>query len=288
MSFVSLTEQVETSGTEIFLDTSIHCSRLKGPLFKDRIDSVLKRFRWIGTSSYAKTEFGNVVLAQAEYFLRKLTELGSVHAVLDFIGNVLPHRLHPKKVTWSFNLLRNHYGNDDAECTERATCSLTLLMKVGVRFVEKLCDEPIADGTCCYWARKGVHKRQDGKLVWKYPICKRDNKRCRLDDFFVENQELFARIKDAIDNLPNERKTDQLEDFSRIIGLATKEPQVLLDYESGCKRLADAIIAVDSVGYKNMFSQNERESAILCAILGQDFFYLPPNLERGVLLQKAQ
>jgi hypothetical protein len=69
----------------------------------------------------------------------------------------------------------------------------------------------------------------------------------------------------------------QLEEFSRVIGLAKSDPQMLLDYESGCKRLADAIIAADSVGYKNMFSQNEKESAVLCAVLGQDFFYLPPS-----------
>src|SRR5687767_14360855 len=136
MSFENLNDDHQPSSPEIFLDTSIHCSMLKGPLFRDRIDKVLSLFRWKATSSYAKVEFGNVVLAQAEYYLRKLDEFGSLARAKDFIGNVLPHKLHSAKVVWSFNLL-NEYGADDRECTERAVRSLRTLMRLGVKFVEQ-------------------------------------------------------------------------------------------------------------------------------------------------------
>jgi hypothetical protein len=100
---------------------------------------------------------------------------------------------------------------------------------------------------------------------------------------------VFQRIKDAIDALPDERRTGQLAGFSEVIGKATIDPGMLLDYKTGCRRLADAIIAVDSYAskYGNLFSQNERESGILCDLLGQVFYYLPPNHERGVLIQAA-
>ena len=180
--------------------------KLKGTLFNERIADVFRRFQWKSTSTYAKVEFGNVVLAQAEYFLRKIDEFQSLEKTQDFIGNVLPHRLHSAKVTWSFNLLKV-FGANDAECTERARHSLRRLMKLGVGFVEQLSDRPLVNGTDCYWARSGVQKRSDGRLEWQTPICKRSKKRCRLDEFFTERREVFKRIKDTIDAMSEEEKT---------------------------------------------------------------------------------
>lgn len=286
MSFEELTEDHRPTSTELFLDTSIHCSKLKGPLFLKRIDSVFRLFPWKSTSTYTKVEFGNVVLAQAEYYLRKLNEFGSLAKTKDFIGNVLPHDVHPLKVTWSFNLL-NQYGEGDEECTERARLYLQRMIKLGVDFVEKLCDRPLADGTGCYWAGRGVQRRQDGRFVWQPPVCKRERKRCRLDDFFVDNRDVFARIKGAIDALPEGEKSNQLRAFSEVIGQALEDPGVLLDYRTGCKRLADAIIAVDSRSYRNLFSQNIKESELLTAIFEQTFYYLPANPIRGVMVKVA-
>jgi hypothetical protein len=286
MSFEELTENHRPPSTELFLDTSIHCSKLKGPLFLQRIDSVFRLFPWKSTSTYTKVEFGNVVLAQAEYYLRKLNEFGSLAKTKDFIGNVLQHKLHPLKVTWSFNLL-DQYGEGDEERTERARLYLQRMMKLGVDFVEKLCDRPLADGTECYWAARGVHKRHDGRLVWQAPVCKRDRKRCRLDEFFVDNRDVFVRIKHAIDALPECEKSSQLGAFSEVIAQALEDPGVLLDYRSGCKRLADAIIAVDSRSYTNLFSQNIKESELLTTVLEQMFYYLPANPVRGVMVKVA-
>jgi len=257
----------------------------KGPLFRSRIKEVLSRFEWKGTSSYAKVEYGNVVLAQAEYYLRKIGKFGSLAATLDFIGNVLPHNLHKAKVTWSFNLLCVHYGDNDAECTERAQLSLRRLMKLGVAFVEKQCDDPVQDGTACYWARKGVQKKRDGTLVWKSPKCKPANRRCTLDSFFLENRDLFLSIKAAIDELPDEEKSEQLRAFSTVITEATKAPELLLDYATGCRRLADAIIAVDSKGYRSVFSQNIAESQVLTRVLNQFFYYLPASQDNPLQVQ---
>ena len=285
MSLEELSDEHSPLSAELFLDTSIHCSRLKGSLFQERISQVCRLFHWKGTSTYTKVEYGNVVLAQVQYFLRKIDEFGSLEKTLDFIGNVLRHSSHHPKVKWSFNLLRGHYGRDEAECTERATLYLRRLMKLGGAFVDEFCDCPLENGTDCYWAKRGVHKRRDGRLVWDSPVCKRTRKKCRLDDFFVENRDLFEQIKAAIDALPDEGKSDQLRAFSEVIGEALHDPTMLLDYRAGCQRLADAIIAVESSRYKSMFSQNVKESELLTSVLGQAFYYLPPNPEKGVLVQ---
>ena len=287
MSFEELSDDHSPPSTEVFLDTSIHCSRLKGSLFRERISRVFRLFKWKATCTYTKVEYGNVVLAQAEYYLCKIDDCGSLGETLDFIGNVLPHKLHPKKVVWAFNLLTRHYGADEAERTERARLYLRRLMKLGTAFVEESCDRPLQNGTDCYWAKCGVHKRRDGSLQWRSPVCKRDRKKCRLDDFFTENRDLFQQIKTAIDALPDKGKSQQLRDFSEVIDEALRDPAILLDYRAGCLRLADAIIAVESSGYGSMFSQNRKESQLLTSVLGQAFYYLPPNPERGVGVRLA-
>ena len=286
MPFVNLNDDHVTPSAELFLDTSIHCSKLKGPLFRERIGDVFRLFQWKSTSTYTKVEFGNVVLSTAEYFLRKLEEFNSLEAAQDFIGNVLPHRLHPTKVTWSFNLLKA-FGADDAECTE---CELSLrrLMKLGVAFVEQLCDRPLANGTDCYWAKRGVHKRQDGRLVWQTPKCSRGNKRCRLDDFFGENIDVFKRIKDAVDKSPEDATVSSQEthtnsgepresgrDLDGWLGqsvlLLVEEPVVCTQATAisqeayhACPRRNETI-RPDEVGYYHCFNRCVRR-AFLCGV----------------------
>ena len=285
MSFVQLTDTHKPRSTELFLDTSIHCSTLKGSLFRDRISTVFKLFGWRSTSTYTKVEFGKVVLSNAEYYLRLLDKYGSLDKTLDHIGNVLPVKLHSAKVVWSFNLIRRFSGDDDFQATERARLSLKSLLRLGVAYIDSFCDGPLADGTKCYWATHCVQKDGSGKYVWKSPKCNRNKKRCRLDDFFIENREEFCRIKHAIDTMPEEQRSKQLSEFSEVIGKALSNPQILLDYSSGCRLLADAIIAVDGKNFRSMFSQNDNESNLLTRVLEQDFYYMPPNPDKGVLVQ---
>ncbi len=285
MSFVELTEHHTPRSSDLFLDTSIHCSKLKGSLFKDRIQTVFQLFAWKGTSTYTKVEFGNVVLSNAEYYLRLLAKYGSLEKTLDHIANVLPTKLHAPKVDWAFNLIMRFAGGDDVQGTTRARLSLIRLMKLGTAFVDGHCDGPLANGTKCYWPDKGVQKDGHGNLVWKTPKCKTNQKRCNVDDFFNANRDAFIRIKDAIDNLSADQRSKQLTDFSEVIAKALVDPIILLDYGTGCRKLADAIIAVDSRSYQNLFSQNKNESELLTAALGQDFYYLPPSPDKGLLVQ---
>jgi hypothetical protein len=284
-SLETLTEHHQPFSIEVFLDTTIHCSRFKGPLFTARIDRVLRLFGWWGSSSYTKVEFGNVVLAQAQYYLKLLERYKSLRATLDHIGNRLVPQFHQQQMTWSFNLLSGIYGNDDGECTERAVRKLRLLMKTGVRLVERDCHTPFEDGTHCYWASRGALKRRDGSFAWKTPNCRRHAKRCQIDRFFAENRELFINFKEVIDGLPETAQSAQLQGFSEVIGKAMKDPTILLDYATGCRRLADAIIAVESAKYRSFFTQNISESETLTSVLGQAMYFLPQDQERGTLVR---
>jgi hypothetical protein len=94
--------------SELFLDTSIHVSRQKGPDFTGRITKVCSAFAWVGTSSYTKVEYGITILNACCYLLGKIERLGLERA-LDFVVNVLPQQ-HAGLRALSLNLLRCHYG----------------------------------------------------------------------------------------------------------------------------------------------------------------------------------
>ena len=279
-------EQFDNSvlGNELFLDTSIHVSRHKGEDFTQRISRVLYRFRWVGTCAYTKIEYGNVILEPAQYFLRKIKELGSLRRTLDFVGNVLGSQLHAQKRTWSFNLLLKHCGDDEQEATERAKLSLRALMSTGLAFVDQTTDT-VADGMKCYWAKKPLSTRR-GELCWEKPKCKKTNPRCKIHEFFIANLNHFEAIASAVRNLTPGQLTPQLSVFLLLIEKAKEDPQVLLDYKTGCKKLADALIAVESVvgGYSNFFTQNIKESHVLCSVFKQRLLYIPPNFEKGVAI----
>jgi hypothetical protein len=279
MSFVKLDDLHRPNSSEVFLDTSIHCCIHKGEPLRPRLNWLLSLFSWKGTSTYSKVEYGNVILANAEYYLRKLRELKSVASLLQHISHVLTAQHHEKR-TWAFSLIQT-LGRSEEDRTRRAEASLRRLLKLGTQTLDDHSDA-LADGTKCHWGKTGLRRRRNGEYAWKTPDCKSSSKACKVDDFFVEHRETFLAIKDAIDGLDENLLTDELKQFSRVIGEAIDNPTILLNYRTGCRLLADVLIAVDSRKYQNFATQNYKESQVLTNILGQSCYYLPNNPEHGV------
>jgi len=282
MSFVKLDDGHRPDSSEVFLDTSIHCCFHKGETLGLRLRWLLRLFFWRGSSTYSMTEYGNVILATAQYYLRKLRELKSVARVQEHLAHVLPPQHHERR-TWAFSLIQT-LGRTEEERTLRAVASLRRLLKLGTSAVEAHCDPPLADGTRCHWGKTGLQRRRDGEYIWKTPNCRSTNKACNVDGFFVDHRETFESIKKEIDGLDVDLLTDELRQFSRVIGDALAAPSILLDYNRGCKLLADALIAVDSKDFRSFATQNYKESQVLTKVLGQRCYYLPNNPEHGVAI----
>ncbi len=282
MSFVKLDEAHRPDSAEVFLDTSIHCCFHKGEPLRPRLNWLLALFSWKGSSTYSKVEYGNVILATAQYCLRKLRELKSVAGLVEHINHVLPPQHHKYK-TWAFSLIQT-LAKTEEERTRRTDASLRRLLKFGTSAVEARCDAPLSDGTRCHWGKTGLQRRRNGEYAWKTPNCKSSNRACNVDGFFVEHQESFLSIKKEIDGLDAGLLTQELTQFSRVISEALADPSTLLNYDSGCKLLADAIIAIDSKNFRNFVTQNYKESRVLTKVLGQRCYYLPNNPENGVAL----
>ena len=128
---------------------------------------------------------------------------------------------HREKRTWAFSLIQT-LGKTEEERTRRAEASLRRLLKLGTAAVDARCDAPLADGTRCHWGRTGLRRGRDGKYTWKTPNCKSSNKACNVDGFFADRRETFELIKNTIDGLDASLLTDELKQFSRVIGEASR------------------------------------------------------------------
>jgi hypothetical protein len=116
------------------------------------------------------------------------------------------------------------------------------------------------------------------------PNCQRSSPACSVDRFFDDNRQMFEAILREIRALEPEFVSNQIRQFSDLIEQALKDPTVLLNYRTGCKLLADAIIAVDSKDHRCMATQNYTESAFLTKVFGQTCLYLANNPEHGIQL----
>jgi len=155
---------------------------------------------------------------------------------------------------------------------------------MGTGFIDAKSDLPLADGTRCVWGKTGLWRNADDEYSWKMPNCQRSNPACSVDRFFDDNRQMFEAILREIKALEPEFVTKQIQQFSDLIERALEDPKVLLDYGTGCKLFADAIIAVDSRNHRCMATQNYKESAFLTKVLGQTCLYLANNPEHGIQL----
>lgn len=258
---------------EIFVETSVHVSRLKSPLAKKRIDERIAESAAVGSSTYVKLEYGNVVLKMVTYLYNQLQKRGSLEALRYHVANELNPKYHSAHITWSFNLL---WGFGGSEGTERAEHALEAMLLLGTKAVDAKVDV-VLDGIDCPWADR------DASRGWRSPSkCELRRPGCRIDRFFQEKAALFQDVRDAIDAAGDPSLTDQLRGFAALIPQAERNPTLLRVYDN-CRRLADAIIAVQSRqgerGYSSFFTQNKAESLVLCKALRQLLICLPQALE---------
>lgn len=123
--------------------------------------------------------------------------------------------------------------------------------------------------------------------TWEPPRCRKNRKQCKIDRFFLENRDTFLslakHIQAYVDSLSDDEKTNakQLRGFLEVIKIAEKDPTDLLVYKN-CKRLADVLIAMDSESFKSFFTQNYKESDVLCDFYGQIEYILSNDVDKNI------
>lgn len=264
----------------LFSDSSILLSLHKGKEIKSKIVNLFNQVHYKVTASYCIVEYLNMIMDKTEYYIGKIKKFGSIEKAREFINNALAPQKNNDKL-WFFNLLNENYGKNDKECTERAIYSLEFLRLTCLSHIKKYFNI-IINEINCYAYLNNYMVINNVNAIWITPKCNANDIKCNLNHFFKKNIDIFIKIKEAIDKLSIDEKTIELKEFSEVINKALIDSNSICDYKTGCKKLADVIITVESKSILNFFTQNYKESLILCKDLKQVLYVLSNNFEKNI------
>jgi len=261
-----------------FLDTTIHVSRQIGAAHvKQRIEQELPSYGRVGATTFSKVEFKNAVIRDVDFALRKLNEAGSLWSLLKELANLPPQaRSRINRILLILGNIEKFEGGAGATDDERLTDAVRTHLEnaiLGYWFtLEKHLSEmhEVKDGTGCLRAGQAPREISLGKFDLFLQPCKKSGAHCRMASFFLENRHLFVRIRQAVLSLPPADRGDKTElgGFERVIEVCLRDPSELCS-SSNCKKLADAIIAVESEDYSEIYTSNYKDFAILCQALNR-------------------
>ena len=250
----------------LFLDTTAHFNRQSTRQeVREEIERLVSSVQITGTSTYSRLEFKRSFVQDLAYLHGKLREFGSLGAVFDHLSRLQPQQ-HRKlsRVLVHLGKFYQHAPGGERETVE----AILLAIEANALTVMEWFDEGVdyvADGTGCVRS-KDVPRLIRGHLDVAVKNCRVEDVRCRIHRFFEENRLAFGRITAEIDSLQDVDRTEELVATRQIIRQALINPGMLCD-DRVCRRLGDALIAVDSKGFPSIASSNLREFRVLCAAL---------------------
>jgi hypothetical protein len=251
---------------DLFLDTSAHFNRHSlNDRSRAEVSALLASARLVGTSTFSKLEFKLSFLRDLAYLHGKLYQFRSIPRVLHHLATLPPP--HHRRLQRALDHLARFFtfhGGDEAATVD----AILLSIENGVANYWDTFDtsvDYVADGTGCVRSRDAPRLNRD-RVEVTHKQCRPDLINCRIHRFFEENRQAFQGVAVAIASLPEERLTNELRTFQRLITEASADPTVLCD-DRNCRRFGDAIIAADAGGFPVIVSSNQREFEVLCAAL---------------------
>ena len=247
----------------VLVDTSLLIEQQKRQEHAQPVREALAGYRFKGASSFSRLEFKYAWLQRLAY-IYEITKKPSVRSTLDvleWINNKLQglNRRRGQVQTvfqalFTFLELDNGRIGGKAQLTRlRAHCKVAILDAVD-GFEQIVTGE--FKGTDCARAKQLAKERSDGSLDTSIRQCKRGRRECRVDDFFLEHRDLFTAISACI--AAAEDPSPELQEIREHIQAAMKDPEHLRDHQK-CRRIADAIIAVDGRDMEVFAANNDRE-----------------------------
>ncbi|MFH0732150.1 MAG: hypothetical protein V2A72_04410 [Candidatus Omnitrophota bacterium] len=260
--------------TTLFLDTSIQVSR-KGHDDAEvaKIEGIIDKYDFISTSSYVRLEFKQSYIQDLVYLHKNLVKEKSFCRALTITKDLNSHIGGRRKISSILESLCKYFSSEksfhsddafDKDLAYKIELYLEgIIEKIWEWFEEKSVDH-ISDATECIRSKEPPRKKA---LVFDARIkkCKSENIRCKLNEFFHKNEDEFKKIKEYIEGLkdPEKKKPEELNRIASIIEEGIKNPNNLYDSKN-CKGLGDALVAVESKSFNELFTKDVDQSKVIC------------------------
>ncbi len=265
------------STKELFLDTSIQISRRSSDEDEiKKITKVLNEYEATCTSSYVRLEFKQSHIQDLIYLHKNLVKEKSITKIFRIIKGLNAHIGHKRKLGNMMEALCAHFAgiksfssedNFDEDLAEKVALSLELALENIWEWFEKSVTK-ISDCTECIRAKEAP-KKLTYVFEARVKSCKPSRMHCKLNSYFKEKEKEFIQIRDYIKGLDDskKKKPDELNGIIEAIETGLKNPDDLCNTPV-CRKLGDALIAVEAMQSKEMFTKDVDQSEVICKSLG--------------------
>jgi len=266
-----------SSGTSIFLDTSIQIARMvHSPATKAKINARICEYTATITSAVVKQEYKRRLLKEAKYLLDQIDKRGSFHEVFYHVER-LPENYpkHRRKRHICLSLLGQFFSKaDDSELTDRLKYYLRYLLTLGLDEFEGSVTQ-VVRGSGCGCSKTPVKERIPfRRYEFGTEKCSEFGSGCGVVEFLRERGERSEAILEYLRALPEARKTDEMRRIEVFLSEVQDDPESAVAKEP-CLTVGDLIIALESLGTSIFYTLNGKESQHLCKVNGQDLIVRP-------------
>ncbi len=255
------------------IDTSLLVELQKERRYAAPVKQSLKHFRFKGISSFSLLEFKWVWPKRAVY-LYSIARKESVTCVRDVMSEVEKKLAnHPG----SLRMMRTCYqlimeflerpGFSDVADFRTLKMFRAHCRRIALYAIYDLIEDAtsVLRNTDCVRADEMPKETASGNLDLTITQCRPSDISCRLHEFFSDHLEDFLSVMDAGEK---QDASPELAEIAKQIKLAKSDPERLCD-DRNCRKIGDAIIAIDGIGMGTYVANNDKEWKPIARALGK-------------------
>lgn len=261
------------SGKPLFLDTSIQISRKCADETEiNKIKEVLNGYDFICTSSFVRLEFKQSHIQDLVYLHKILVAEGTFSGAVYRTKMLNAHPGHHRKISNLLDAVCKYFASTnsfssedyfDKDLAEKIAVYLEIIIEDSWDWFETNVMH-ISEDTGC--VRSKVPPNKGAKYFdARIQKCKSEKIYCTLNKFFEKKKDAFKAILDYIKYLDDseKKKPDELNKIALTIEEGLKNPDYMCNSDQ-CKRLGDALIAVEAIHFEELFTKDVDQSKVIC------------------------
>jgi hypothetical protein len=257
----------------VHIDTSLQIERCKAPKKADVVERALEPYRFKSTSTYAKLEFKRAWLQRLAYIYAACSDVTRVEELFGYVDDKLSsHPGHARQLTTCIQAIVSYLSKIRGQLTPEAQLiRFRSHVRTGIMGAYAWWDSSVTHqyhGTECKRAIEEPKELPDGKIDVTVPQCRRGKMCCGFHIFFKENMREFMKLKQAIEKL-GQPVSNQIKGWKDAIEEAERDPLSLQDSKT-CKKLSDAIIAIDGLDMECFAANNDKEWIFLSKVFEKE------------------
>jgi len=238
------------STNKIFLETTIQIERIFGKN-REEIFKFLKDKELI-TSTYVLMEFKRTIIKDCIALYAYLKEEGSLKKTFDRLSRLRPNR-SVQRILRILAILSEDCKLEYEKMIERLE---DLIESELIEYFFYNISQ-IIDKTGCWLAKEDVKKIDSAYYLQS--SCRRDDVKCRIKEFVIENKEEFEKIYNELNKL------NKFIEVSKVIKEVLDDPSKMCGINCN-KKLGDCVISVESPRDAIIFTTDHHYSYICNAL----------------------